>query len=82
MLNSGRGGVYATWFNRGIYLNGVIYGGHNIYSSSRSTLGGMASGGTGGAEYSTFISGGPDFDCGHLTGRPDCGASIYLREHR
>jgi uncharacterized protein YhjY with autotransporter beta-barrel domain len=30
-------------------------------------LGGMASGGTGGAEYSTFISGGYDFHCGHLS---------------
>jgi outer membrane autotransporter protein len=69
-VNSGRGGVYATWFNHGIYLNGAIYGGHNVYSSSRSTLGGMASGGTGGAEYSAFISGGYDFHCGHLTVGP------------
>jgi outer membrane autotransporter protein len=30
----------------------------------------MASGGTGGAEYSTFISGGYDFHCGHLTVGP------------
>jgi hypothetical protein len=30
---------------------------NNVYSSSRSTLGGMASGGTGGAALSTFISG-------------------------
>jgi outer membrane autotransporter protein len=69
-VDSGRGGVYATWFNHGIYLNAAIYGGHNSYSSSRSTLGGMASGGTGGAEYSTFISGGYDLHCGHLTAGP------------
>jgi len=37
------------------------------YSSSRSALGGMASGGTEGAEFSTFISGGYDFYCGHLS---------------
>jgi outer membrane autotransporter protein len=69
-VDSGRGGIYATWFNHGIYLNAAIYGGHNVYSSSRATLGGMASGGTGGAEYSTFISGGYDFHCGHLTVGP------------
>jgi len=40
------------------------------YSSSRSALGGMASGGTGGAEFSTFISGGYDFHCGHLSVGP------------
>jgi outer membrane autotransporter protein len=69
-VDSGRGGVYATWFNHGIYLNGAIYGGHNSYSSSRSGLEGMASGGTGGAEFSTFISGGYDFTCGQLTVGP------------
>jgi len=30
----------------------------------------MANGGTGGAEYSTFVSGGYDFHCGHLTVGP------------
>ena len=69
-VDSGRGGVYVTWFNHGIYLNGAIYGGHNSYSSSRSALEGMASGGTGGAEFSTFISGGYDFTCGHLSVGP------------
>jgi outer membrane autotransporter protein len=69
-VDSGRGGVYATWFNHGIYLNGAIYGGHNNYSSSRSALGGMATGSTGGAEFSTFISGGYDLHCGQLTVGP------------
>ena len=69
-VDSGRGGVYATWFNRGIYLNAAIYGGHNIYSSSRSGLGGVATGGTEGGECSTFISGGYDFHLGNLTVGP------------
>ena len=69
-VNSGRGGVYATWFDHGIYLNGAIYGGHNDYSSSRASLGGVANGRTEGAEFSTFISGGYDFHCGHLTVGP------------
>jgi outer membrane autotransporter protein len=60
-VDSGRGGLYATWFCHGIYLNGAIYGGHNSYDSSRSSLGGLATGGTEGAEWSTFVSGGYDF---------------------
>jgi outer membrane autotransporter protein len=69
-VDSGRGGLYATWFNHGIYVNGAIYGGHNTYESSRSSLGGLATGSTEGAEWSTFISGGYDFHFGHLTVGP------------
>ncbi|MBV8330046.1 MAG: autotransporter domain-containing protein, partial [Verrucomicrobia bacterium] len=69
-VDSGRGGVYATWFNHGIYLNAAIYGGHNTYESSRSSLGGLATGGTAGAEWSTFISGGYDSHFGQLTVGP------------
>ena len=69
-VNSGRGGLYASWFSHGIYLNGAIYGGGNSYSSARSGLGGLANGSTSGAEWSTFISGGYDFRLGHLTVGP------------
>jgi len=37
-VDSGRGGVYATWFNSGFYVNGAIYGGHNTYDSGRAGL--------------------------------------------
>src|SRR5271165_75403 len=69
-VDSGRGGVYATWYNHGVYFNGAIYGGHNTYESSRAGLGGLATGGTEGAEWSTFISGGYDFHFGQLTVGP------------
>ena len=69
-VDSGRGGLYTTWFNHGLYLNGAIYGGHNTYESSRSSLGGLATGGTEGGEWSTFISGGYDLHFGQLTLRP------------
>ena len=69
-VNSGRGGVYATWYNHGLYFNGAIYGGHNNYDSSRSGLEGLATGGTEGAEWSTFVSGGYDFHFGALTVGP------------
>jgi outer membrane autotransporter protein len=69
-VNSGRGGLYATWYNHGIYLDAAIYAGHNSYSSSRSGLDGLADGNTGGTEWSTFLSGGYDFHFGPLTVGP------------
>jgi outer membrane autotransporter protein len=69
-VDSGRGGVYATWDSHGIYLNRAIYGGHNNYDSSRAGLGGLVTGGTEGAEWSTFMGGGYDFHCGSVTVGP------------
>jgi outer membrane lipase/esterase len=66
-VDSGRGGMYATWFSHELYVNRAIYGGHNNYDSGRSGLGGLASGGTEGAEWSTFVVGGYDFHFGPLT---------------
>ena len=69
-VNSGCGGVYATYFNHGFYLNAAAYGGGSNYSASRAGLGGLASGSTGGAEFSTFGSGGYDWHFGALSLEP------------
>jgi outer membrane autotransporter protein len=69
-VDSGRGGLYATYFDRCFYLNAGIYGGYNSYDSSRRGLQGNASGNSDGAEFSTFVSGGYDFHLGHLTVGP------------
>jgi outer membrane autotransporter protein len=69
-VDTGRGGIYATYFDRCFYLNGGIYGGYDSYDSSRDALGGVATGSTEGAEFSTFISGGYDFHFGHLSFGP------------
>jgi fibronectin-binding autotransporter adhesin len=69
-VNSGRGGLYATWSRHGFYLNGAIYGGFNSYNSNRPGLQGSATGSTEGSELSTFISGGYDFHFGLLTVGP------------
>jgi outer membrane autotransporter protein len=69
-VDSGRGGLYATWYNHGLYFNAAAYGGHNTYDSSRANLGGMATGSTEGAEWSAFISGGYDFHFAQLTVGP------------
>ena len=56
-VNTGRGGLYATYWNCGFFVNGGIYGGHNSYDTSRQTLlrGQSANGSTSGYEFSTFI---------------------------
>jgi outer membrane autotransporter protein len=69
-VDSARGGIYATYFNRCFYINGGIYGGYNSYDSSRWGLQGNADGNSDGAEFSTFVSGGYDFHFGRLTVGP------------
>jgi fibronectin-binding autotransporter adhesin len=69
-VDSGRGGVYATWYHHGLYLNGAVDGGHNNYDSGRAGLAGLANGSTEGAEWSAFLSGGYDFHFGQLTVGP------------
>jgi fibronectin-binding autotransporter adhesin len=66
-INSGRGGLYASYFNAGYYLNAGVYGGYNTYDSSRHGLGGNATGNTDGSEWSGFLSTGYDFHPGGLT---------------
>jgi fibronectin-binding autotransporter adhesin len=69
-VDSGRGGVYASWFEHGFYLDGAVYAGHNSYDTGRAGLDGVANGGTEGSEWSAFLSGGYDFHLGHLTVGP------------
>jgi outer membrane autotransporter protein len=66
-VNSGRIGLYSSYFTGGYYLNGGIYGGYNTYDSNRSGLAGNAIGNTDGAEWSGFVSTGYDVHLGDLT---------------
>jgi outer membrane autotransporter protein len=65
-VNTGRGGLYATCFNRGFYLNAAVFGGYNSYDTSRQALLGLANGSTDGEEFSTFIGAGYDFHFGNF----------------
>ena len=53
-VNTGRGGLYFTYFSHGFYINGAAYGGHNSYDTSRQGLLGAANGSTSGGEFSTW----------------------------
>ena len=60
-VNSGRGGLYTSYFSGNYYPNAGVYGGYNTYDTNRHALFGNASGNTDGAEWSGFISTGYDF---------------------
>jgi uncharacterized protein with beta-barrel porin domain len=57
-VQSGRGGLYGTWFKDNTYLEGSIGSGYNHYTTERTALGGTASGETDGYEFDTMFGGG------------------------
>jgi len=71
-VNTGRGGLYATYWNCGFFVNGGIYGGSNSYDTSRGTLlqGRSANGSTSGYEFSTFIDVGYQWQRGDFSVGP------------
>jgi uncharacterized protein with beta-barrel porin domain len=69
-VNTGRGGLYATSFNGGFYVNTAIWAGYNSYDTSRKGLLGQAIGNTSGYEFSTYGEIGYNFHWGNLTAGP------------
>jgi outer membrane autotransporter protein len=69
-VDSGRGGLYGTWYEHGLYVNGGIVAGHNTYDTSRSNAGGLSTGSTEGSEWSAFIGAGYDYHFGSLSVGP------------
>jgi outer membrane autotransporter protein len=70
-VNTGRGGLYATYWNQGFYINGAVYAGGNSYDTSRGELTNtLANGSTSGYEVSTFVDTGYDFHLGDLSFGP------------
>jgi len=68
--DSGRGGVYGTFFDGGLYVNGYAGGGYNNYDTQRAALLGTARCSTAGGEFSTFLGSGYDLHRGGLTFGP------------
>ena len=69
-MNTGRGGVYATYFQQGWWINAAAWAGYNSFSTSRQALAGTANGSSNGYEVSTFGDAGYDFHCGDLASGP------------
>jgi uncharacterized protein YhjY with autotransporter beta-barrel domain len=57
-VQSGRGGLYGTWFKDNTYFEGSIGAGYNHYTTERTGLGGTASGATDGYEFDAMFGGG------------------------
>ena len=68
--NTGRGGLYVTYFNQGWWVDVAGWAGGTNYSTSRQGILGMANGSTIGWEASTFGEAGKDFLCGNFTFGP------------
>jgi autotransporter-associated beta strand protein len=68
--NTGRGGLYATYFNQGWWVDAAGWAGGTNYSTSRQGLAGTANGETSGWEVSTFGEAGKDFQCGNFSFGP------------
>jgi YVTN family beta-propeller protein/autotransporter-associated beta strand protein len=69
-VNSGRAGIYATYFQGGFYLSGYAGGAYSSYDARRDALGGEASGSTSSGEFDSYAGAGYDFHCGRLTFGP------------
>jgi outer membrane autotransporter protein len=69
-VDSGQGGLYGTWYDHGVYANGVFFAGHNNYETSRSNAGGLSTGNTEGSEWSAFVGAGYDLHFGPLSAGP------------
>src|SRR5271165_2433251 len=78
--NTGRGGLYATYFNQGWWVDAAGWAGGTNYSTSRQALAGTANGETSGWEASTFGEAGKDFLCGNFSFGPTV-AMQYTNVH-
>jgi outer membrane autotransporter protein len=65
-----KGGVYATWYDKGFYVDSAVGGGYNSYDTRRGVLGATARGSTAGTEFDGFIGGGYNVQRGRLTAGP------------
>jgi len=63
-LNSGKIGLYTSVFGNGFYADALVGAGINSYDTTRTSVGGNATGSPDGWELNTLINGGYDFHAG------------------
>ncbi len=70
-VNGGRVGAYATWFDRGFYVDASVSGGPNSYNTRRTTPNNTtATANPGGTEVNLLLASGYDWKKGALTFGP------------
>jgi len=65
-----KGGVYATWYDKGFYVDSAVGGGYNFYDTRRGVLGATARGSTEGTELDGLIGAGYNIKRDRLTVGP------------
>ena len=65
-----KGGVYATWYDKGFYVDSALGGGYHFYDTRRGVLDGTARGSTTGTEFDGLIGAGYNIKRGRLTVGP------------
>ncbi len=69
-INHANASAYATWFDNGFYVNGIVGGGYSFYDLKRESLGGIARAETEGANFSGSIGAGYEHRTGPWTFGP------------
>ena len=55
-VNSGKIGLYGTYFDGGFYVNSAVQGGYSAYDTNRASLGGMAHSSPTGGDFTCFVA--------------------------
>jgi outer membrane autotransporter protein len=66
-IDGARASLYATYYDRGFYLNGIVSGGLAAFDTKRRTFDGFAHGETEGADFASMLGTGYDWQVGGLT---------------
>jgi autotransporter-associated beta strand protein len=69
-VNTGKGGLYGTYFDGGFYVNSALEGGYSSYDNHRESLGGTARSSTDGGDFSALFAPGYNWTMGGLTFGP------------
>ena len=69
-IDSGKGSLYATFYNEGFYLNGIAGGGFGSIDTRRTTVGGGARGQTDAVDFNGLLGTGYDCHIGAFTVGP------------
>jgi len=69
-VNTGKWGLYGTYFDGGFYVNSALEGGYSAYDTHRNALGGTARSNTDGGDFSALLAPGYNWTMGGLTFGP------------
>jgi outer membrane autotransporter protein len=69
-VDTGKFGIYATYFDGGFYVNSAVQGGYDGYETNRTSLGGIAHSSPTGGDFNLLFAPGYNWTVGGLTFGP------------